>query len=117
MDRRRPIRRLGKIRGGTMMKRSALAWPVLLALIGGTTAASAQDVTALRWGTSAVGSSGHRALTALANLLNEKMEGYRVIVQPTPGAIVSVKGFATGEFEGNYGSDVAFHELANNISR
>ena len=45
------------------------------------------------------------------------MEGYRVIVQPTPGAIVSVKGFATGEFEGYYGSDIAFYELANNISR
>ena len=83
----------------------------------GTTAASAQEVTEIRWGTSAVGSSGHRALTALGNLLNEKMEGYRVIVQPTPGAIVSVKGFATGEFEGYYGSDIAFYELANNISR
>ena len=83
----------------------------------GTTAATAQEVTEIRWGTSAVGSSGHRALTALGNLLNEKMEGYRVIVQPTPGAIVSVKGFATGEFEGYYGSDIAFYELANNISR
>jgi hypothetical protein len=30
---------------------------------------------------------------------------------------VSVKGFATGEFEGYYGSDIAFYELANNISR
>jgi TRAP transporter TAXI family solute receptor len=87
----------------------------LLAL--GTTTASAQGVTELRWGTSAVGSSGHRALTALANLLNEKMEGYQVIVQPTPGAIVSVKGYATGEFDGYYGSDIAFYELANNISR
>jgi TRAP-type uncharacterized transport system substrate-binding protein len=45
------------------------------------------------------------------------MDGYRVIVQPTPGAIVSVKGFATGEFEGNYGSDIAFYELANNVNR
>jgi TRAP transporter TAXI family solute receptor len=83
----------------------------------GTTAASAQEVTEIRWGTSAVGSSGHRALTALGNLLNEKMDGYRVIVQPTPGAIVSVKGFATGEFEGYYGSDIAFYELANNSDR
>jgi TRAP-type uncharacterized transport system substrate-binding protein len=100
-----------------MMRRSALVWPVLAALVSGATAASAQDVTELRWGTSAVGSSGHRALTTLANLLNEKMEGYRVIVQPTPGAIVSVKGFATEQFEGFYGADIAFYELANNVNR
>jgi TRAP transporter TAXI family solute receptor len=90
----------------------AVAW-----LAVGATAASAQEVTELRWGTSAVGSSGHRALTALANLLNEKMDGYQVVVQPTPGAIVSVKGYATGEFDGYYGADIAFYELANNISR
>jgi TRAP-type uncharacterized transport system substrate-binding protein len=38
-------------------------------------------------------------------------------VQPTPGAIVSVKGYATGQFEGYYGSDIAFYELANDIKR
>jgi TRAP-type uncharacterized transport system substrate-binding protein len=114
---RRLIRRLGKIRGGTMMKWNALAWPVLVALLGGATAASAQEVTEIRWGTSSVGSSGHRAITALANMLNQKLEGYEIIVQPTPGAIISVKGFATGEFEGNYGSDIAFYELANNTNR
>jgi uncharacterized protein len=86
-------------------------------LVTAASAASAQEVTELRWGTSAVGSSGHRALTALANLLNEKMDDYRVIVQPTPGAIVSVKGYATGEFDGYYGSDIAFYELANNSDR
>jgi uncharacterized protein len=90
----------------------AVALPVVWA-----TSVSAQEVTEIPWGTSAVGSSGHRALTSLANLLNEKMEGYRVIVQPTPGAIVSVKGYATGQFDGYYGSDIAFYELANNISR
>jgi TRAP-type uncharacterized transport system substrate-binding protein len=99
------------------MNRKVLVSLAVGLLAMGTTAASAQDVTEIRWGTSAVGSSGHRALTALANLLNEKMDGYRVIVQPTPGAIVSVKGFATGEFEGYYGADIAFYELANNISR
>lgn len=99
------------------MNRKMLVSLALALLAMGTTAASAQEVKELRWGTSAVGSSGHRALTAFANLLNEKMDGYRVIVQPTPGAIVSVKGFATGEFEGNYGSDVAFYELANNSDR
>jgi uncharacterized protein len=99
------------------MNRKVFVSLIFALLLMGTTAASAQEVIELRWGTSAVGSSGHRALTALANLLNEKMDGYRVVVQPTPGAIVSVKGFATGEFEGNYGSDIAFYELANNISR
>src|SRR5690606_40012112 len=66
------------------------------------------------WGTSAVGSSGDRALTALGNLLNRELDSYQVVVQPTPGAIVSVKGFATGEFDGYYGADTAFYELANN---
>ncbi|MGH6904472.1 MAG: TAXI family TRAP transporter solute-binding subunit [Geminicoccaceae bacterium] len=99
------------------MNKNALVSLAVAWLVMGTTAPSAQEVTEIRWGTSAVGSSGHRALTTLANLLNEEMDGYQVIVQPTPGAIVSVKGFATGEFEGYYGADIAFYELANNISR
>jgi TRAP transporter TAXI family solute receptor len=99
------------------MNKNVLVSLAFTALVIGTASASAQQVTELRWGTSAVGSSGHRALTALANLLNEKMDGYRVVVQPTPGAIVSVKGYATGEFEGYYGSDIAFYELANNVNR
>ena len=99
------------------MNKKVLVSLVVALLVIGATSASAQEVTEIRWGTSAVGSSGHRALTALANLLNEKMDGYQVIVQPTPGAIVSVKGYATGEFDGYYGSDIAFYELANNISR
>jgi TRAP transporter TAXI family solute receptor len=99
------------------MNKKVLVSLVVALLAIGATSTSAQEVTEIRWGTSAVGSSGHRALTALANLLNEEMDGYRVIVQPTPGAIVSVKGYATGEFDGYYGSDIAFYELANNISR
>ena len=62
----------------------------------------------LGWGTSAVGSSGHRALTALANVLNPEMKKYQITVQPTPGAVVSVKGYATGKFDGYYGADIAF---------
>jgi len=99
------------------MNKKVFVSSVVALLAMGATAASAQEVKELRWGTSAVGSSGHRALTALANLLNEKMDGYRITVLPTPGAIVSVKGFATGELEGNYGSDIAFYELANNTAR
>ncbi len=78
--------------------------------------ASAQ-VKEIPWGTSAVGSSGHRALVALADVINREMPNYRVTVQPTPGAIVSVKGYATGQFEGYYGADIAFYELANDTAR
>ena len=75
------------------------------------------QVKEIPWGTSAVGSSGHRALVALADVLNREMPEYRITVQPTPGAIVSVKGYATGQFEGYYGADIAFYELANDIKR
>src|SRR5688500_6792332 len=69
------------------------------------------------WGTSAVGSAGHKALVVLADVLNREMPKYRVTVQPTPGAIVTVKGYATGQFEGYYGSDIAFFEMANDTKR
>jgi TRAP transporter TAXI family solute receptor len=75
------------------------------------------QVKEIPWGTSAVGSAGHKALVVLAEVLNREMPKYRVTVQPTPGAIVSVKGYATGQFEGYYGSDIAFYELANDIKR
>ncbi len=75
------------------------------------------QVKEIPWGTSAVGSAGHKALVALADVLNREMKDYRVTVQPTPGAIVSVKGYATGQFEGYYGADIAFYELAHEINR
>lgn len=81
-----------------------------------STAAWSQ-VKEIPWGTSAVGSAGHKALVVLAEVLNREMPKYRVTVQPTPGAIVSVKGYATGQFEGYYGADIAFYELANDIKR
>lgn len=86
-----------------------------LAMAGAVT--SAQAAKQIRWGTSRVGSSGHRALTALTEVLKKEMPGYDFTVQPTPGAIISVKGYAMGEFEGYYGADIAFYELANNINR
>lgn len=98
------------------MFRRPLAWLVLGAMLAGPTAAFAQDKQ-IRWGTSRVGSSGHRAVTNLVQFLNPRVKGYNFTVQPTPGAIVSVKGYATGQFEGYYGSDIAFYELANNINR
>ena len=75
------------------------------------------QVKEIPWGTSAVGSSGHKALVVLADVLNREMKNYRVTVQPTPGAIISVKGYATGQFEGYYGADIAFYELANDTNR
>lgn len=75
------------------------------------------QVKDISWGTSAVGSAGHRALVNLAAMLNREVPEYRIMVLPTPGAIVSVKGYATGEFEGYYGADIAFYELANDIHR
>ena len=75
------------------------------------------QVKEIPWGTSAVGSAGHKALVVLADLLNKEMKNYRITVQPTPGAIVTVKGYATGQFEGHYGSDIAFYEMANDTAR
>lgn len=73
--------------------------------------------TDIRWGTGPVGSSGQRALVVLANLLNKEMPTYRITVLPTPGAVTTLKGFATGEFDGYYGSDVALKELKTNSGR
>ncbi len=77
----------------------------------------AQQGKDIKWATSAVGSSGHKALVVLANLLNKEMPNYRISVLPTPGAIVTVKGFCTGQFDGFYGSDIAYHELVNDAAR
>jgi TRAP-type uncharacterized transport system substrate-binding protein len=87
-------------------------------LLAGLLAAPAwSQVKEIPWGTSAVGSAGHKALVILADVLNREMPQYRVTVQPTPGAIVTVKGYATGQFEGYYGADIAFFEMANDIKR
>jgi TRAP transporter TAXI family solute receptor len=86
-------------------------------VLTGFSAAGWAQVKEIPWGTSAVGSAGHKALVVFAEVLNREMPKYRVTVQPTPGAIVSVKGYATGQFEGYYGSDIAFYELANDIKR
>jgi len=80
-------------------------------------AAAWSQVKDIPWGTAAVGSAGHKALVVLAELLNREMPKYRVTVQVTPGAIVTIKGYATGQFEGYYGSDIGFYELANDIKR
>lgn len=81
------------------------------------TTAAWSEVRDIKWGTSAVGSSGYRALVNLTALLNREMSGYRFTALPTPGAIVSVKGYATGQLDACYGADVAFYELANEVNR
>jgi uncharacterized protein len=71
----------------------------------------------IRWGTGPVGSSGHKALVVLANLLNKEMPDYRISVLPLPGAVMTVKGYATGEYQGYYGSDIALEEFATDSGR
>jgi TRAP-type uncharacterized transport system substrate-binding protein len=98
-----------------MFKRALVVLVAGLMATLGTEAWS--QVKEIPWGTSAVGSAGHKALIVLAEMLNREMPKYRVTVQPTPGAIVTVKGYATGQFEGYYGADIAFYELANDTNR
>lgn len=71
----------------------------------------------IRWGTGPVGSSGHKALVVLADLLNKEMPEFRISVLPYPGAVGTVKSFATGDLDGYYGSDVALKEFAANNER
>jgi hypothetical protein len=71
----------------------------------------------IKWGTGPVGSSGHKALVVLADVLNKAMPEFRITVLPYPGAVGTVKGFATGEIDGYYGSDVALREFAGDDGR
>lgn len=87
------------------------------ALIGLSTSTAKAEPKDIKWGTGPVGSVGHKALVILANLLNKEMPNYRITVLPTPGAVTTVKGFATGEFDAYYGSDVALKELAGDSGR
>ena len=79
--------------------------------MSGTAAAAPKDI---KWGTGPAGSSGGKALIVLSTILNKNMPEYRISVLPTPGAVGTVKGFATGEFDGYYGSDVALKEFHDN---
>jgi hypothetical protein len=84
-------------------------------LIGSTSAGAApKDI---KWATGPVGSSGGKALVVLAQMLNQKMPEFQIDVLPTPGAVTTVKGFATGQYDGYYGSDVAMKELKSDSGR
>jgi TRAP transporter TAXI family solute receptor len=97
-----------------MLKR-LLTLSIVLAALGSISSAWAQKD--IRWGTPPVGTSGHKAMVALANLLNKEMPKYRISVLPTAGAIATVKGYAMGDLDGLYGSDIAFHELVTDTGR
>ncbi|MCC5833416.1 MAG: hypothetical protein JJU20_01670 [Opitutales bacterium] len=71
----------------------------------------------LRWGTSAVGSSGHRAMVNLAAVLNREMEDWDITVLPLPGAIMGLRSFIQNDLNGYYGSNMSFYELANDRDR
>ena len=71
----------------------------------------------IRWGTGPVGSVGQKALVVLANLLNKEMPEYRITVLPMPGAVMTVKGFATEQIDAYYGSDDALREFASDSGR
>ena len=86
-------------------------------LIGLTSTAARSEPKDIKWGTGPVGSSGGKALIVLANILNKEMPEFRITVLPYPGAVGTVKGFATGELDGYYGSDVALKELAEDAGR
>lgn len=86
-------------------------------LIGLSSTAAWSEPKDIRWGTGPVGSSGHKALVVLANILNKEMPEFRITVLPYPGAVGTVKGFATGEMDGYYGSEVALNELAADSGR
>ena len=98
-----------------MLKRTlTLLVAGLMAAFGASAWSQVKDIP---WGTAAVGTSGHKALVALAEVLNREMPNYRITVQPATGAVITMKGYATGQFEGYYGSDIGFYEYANDINR
>ena len=112
MQKRELSTRAGLARG----MKAALFAAFTLAAVGFSTA-SAQQPKDIRWGTGPVGSVGHKALVVLADFLNKEMPEYRITVLPMPGAVMTVKGFATNQIDAYYGSDDALREFAADIGR
>ena len=98
-----------------MMARALSALAAVLSLAVTSNAAWAQKD--IRWGTGPVGSVGQKVLVVLANLLNKEMPQYRITVLPMPGAVMTVKGFATEQIDAYYGSDDALQEFAADTGR
>lgn len=95
---------------------AALALVVIVALASAALLQQEERVT-IRWGTSRVGSSGYKALTTLAQVVNQEMPNVEIVVEPQSGAIASMKGLARGELDGAYGADIAFREMYTKTGR
>ncbi len=90
---------------------------VLIISISMIFSGSVTAVQEIEWGTSSVGSSGHRALVALSTVLNREMDDYNITVLPTAGAVQTIKQYTMYEVHGMYGADVGFYEYARNSDR
>jgi TRAP-type uncharacterized transport system substrate-binding protein len=86
-------------------------------LIGLSSTTAWSEPKDIKWGTGPVGSVGHKALVILADLLNKEMPNYRITVLPMPGAVMTVKGFATNDLDAMYASDDALREFASDSGR
>ena len=86
-------------------------------LIGLSSTTAWSEPKDIKWGTGPVGSVGHKALVVLADLLNKEMPNYRITVLPMPGAVMTVKGYATEQIDAFYGSDDALREFASDTGR
>ena len=82
-----------------MLKRMLAVFTIVSALgfAGSPAWSQPKDI---RWGTPPVGTSGHKAMVILSSILNKEMPQYRISVLPTAGAITTVKGYATHEYDG-----------------
>ena len=107
------FRRAPRARAYTAALAAALALTVF-SFASGSARAEPKDI---RWGTGPIGSVGQKALVVLANLLNKEMPNYRITVLPMPGAVMTVKSFATDQIDAYYGSDDALREFAANDGR
>ena len=87
-----------------MLKRLLTTFAIVSAISLASSAAWSEPKD-IRWGTGPVGSVGHKVLVILADFLTKEMPDYRITVLPMPGAVMTVKGFATGELDAYYGSD------------
>jgi TRAP-type uncharacterized transport system substrate-binding protein len=99
-----------------MLKRLLTTFAIVASIAMASPSAWSQPKD-IKWGTGPVGSTGHKALVVLADIINKEMPEYRINVLPYPGAVGTVKGVAMGEIDGYYGSDVALRELAEDSGR
>ena len=90
---------------------------VTFGLIGLSSSTAWAEPKDIKWGTGPVGSVGHKALVILADLLNKEMPDYRITVLPMPGAVMTVKGYATNQIDAFYGSDDSLREFAADSGR